>query len=75
MFEGVNTGLLYPLLETNVVVDRCMTAILQNEGEITIPWHAGIFAHAAKVLCPSALQMFVAWALIGMDGMDKVADR
>ena len=75
MFEGVNTGYLYPLLETNVVVDRCMTAILQNEGEITIPWSVGIIVHLTKALFPSDLQNFTVWALVGLNTMDKVAGR
>ena len=75
MFEGVKTGWLYPLLETDVVVDRCMTAILQNEGEVTIPWNIGVIVHLTKAFFPSSLQIFIAWALVGLNTMDKVAGR
>lgn len=75
MFEGVNTGRLYPLLETDFVVERCMSAILQDEGEVSIPWDVGPIIHFTKAFLPSQVQIYVAWALVGLNTMDKVAGR
>ena len=55
MFTGVKTGIIFPLLQQNAVVDRIINAILQSEGEVCIPWTMGVMTHILKGLFSPAL--------------------
>jgi len=53
MFEGAKDNRLFPLLDPDYCADRCVTAILQEEGEICIPWTLGFIIHFCKAIVPS----------------------
>jgi len=57
MFEGVRTTRLFPLLDSDFVSDRCVSAILQEEGEVSIPWDLGFIIHFIKAFVPSDGQL------------------
>ena len=69
MFHGVQCSLIYPLLETNDVADRAISAILQDEGEVSIPWSLGFFAHFCKAVFGSDFNDFLTWALVGYESI------
>lgn len=53
MFEGASTSWLFPILEQEYTADRILSAILQEEGEVAIPWKVGILQHFGKAILPS----------------------
>jgi len=53
MFEGAKCSLIFPLLDARYVARRTVNAILQNEGEVCIPWLMGTLAHLTKAVFPS----------------------
>ena len=46
-----------------------MNAILQNEGEVSIPWSMGVACHLAKALFPSSAVDYLEWILVGYESM------
>ena len=69
MFEGVKTSLLYPLLDSKYVAWRTVTAILQGEEEVSIPWSMGVACHIVKGLFPSSIVDYLSWILVGYESM------
>lgn len=69
MFDGVKCSLIYPLLEQKYVAWRTMTAILQNEEEVSIPWSMGCLVHLSKGLFPGPMLDFLAWFLVGYESV------
>ena len=69
MFDGVKTSLFYPLLDYKYVTWRSVTAILQNEEEVSIPWSMGVLIHLAKSLFPGPMVDYLAWLLVGYESM------
>ena len=69
MFEGAKCSLIFPLLDARYVARRTMNAILQNEGEVTIPWLMGVLAHLGKGILPSPAQDFLAYIVLGYESI------
>jgi len=69
MFEGVKCGLIYPLLEQEAVATRTVNAILQDEGEVSIPWSAGCLVHMGKAFYPSCIVDRLSYILVGWNAM------
>jgi all-trans-retinol dehydrogenase (NAD+) len=69
MFEGVKCSMLFPLLKQQVVADRIVQAIRQNEEEVNIFWLMGTLAHLCKAVLPSSVVDFLGWALLGWDSV------
>ena len=58
-----------------MVVTRIMTAILQEENEVCIPWHLGQLAHWLKALFPAAVIDYINWFLGGFEAMRTCVGR
>lgn len=69
LFEGVKCSLVYPLLETDYVAKRTVIAILQNEGEVSIPWSMGCLIHLAKAMFTSSVLDILSWILVGYESI------
>ena len=52
-----------------------MSAILQEEEEVSIPWSKGILAHIAKGILPSCINDQIVWLLFGWDAMKTLHDK
>lgn len=69
LFEGVKCSILYPLLDQKYVAWRTVTAILQNEEEVSIPWSMGVACHLAKGFFSSSVVDVLEWLLVGYESM------
>lgn len=69
MFDGVKTSIFYPLLDQKYVAWRTVTAILQNEEEVSIPWSMGVACHLAKGLFSSNIVDILEYILVGYESM------
>lgn len=75
MFDGAAASTLFPFLEQQAVIDRIMSAILQNEGEVHISWLMGHVSYSMKALFPSGVCDWWCWALVGWDSMANFRGR
>ena len=75
MFDGVKASLLYPFLDQDYVIKRMCDAILQNEGEVSIPWSMGVITHSVKGFFSSSVCDFLVWLVIGYDAMADFRGR
>jgi all-trans-retinol dehydrogenase (NAD+) len=69
MFDGVRCSLVYPLLDQHYVAWRTVTAILQGEEEVSIPWSMGVACHLVKALFSSQISDVLGWILVGYESM------
>ena len=69
MFAGVKKDWLWPLLKTERVVDRIITAIRQEEGEVNIYWLQGILVYLCKCVMNSSLFDWTLYILAGYDAV------
>ena len=69
MFVGVKCSLLYGLMDSRYVARRTVDAILQNEGEVSLPWSMGTLIHLAKALFPSCTVDYLSWILVGYESI------
>jgi hypothetical protein len=56
-------------MDARFVARRTVDAILQNEGEVSIPWSMGTLIHLAKALFPSVTVDILAWILVGYESI------
>jgi all-trans-retinol dehydrogenase (NAD+) len=75
MFEGARTNLMFPMLDQNATVSRIISAILQEEGEVTIPWNMGVLSHLLKAILPSDVHIWVNSLFVGLDVNSRITGR
>ena len=56
-------------MDARYVCRRTVDAILQNEGEVSIPWSMGTLIHLSKALFPSCVVDYLAWILVGYESI------
>ena len=75
MFDGAKASWVFPFLEPHYVIRRIVSAILQEEEEITIPWSQGVLVRVVKGLLPVYVTDLSLWLLMGWDFMKGFTGR
>ena len=74
MFEG-SAPRIQPLLDQNYVAHRIITAILQEEQEVSLPWYMGTVAHLAKGFFPSHVFDYMNHLVVGYEALKGLTGR
>lgn len=75
MYNGYQPNFFNPMLNMIPVTDRIEQAILQNEGDVFMPWFAGVYIPFVKALFPTGFQDFIFKLLNGNSTMKKFKGR
>jgi all-trans-retinol dehydrogenase (NAD+) len=78
----INTGMfngtvprISPLLDQNYVAHRIVTAILQEEEEVSLPWWMGTASHLLKGFFPSMGHDYVSNIILGGEALSGLHGR